>query len=712
MSRTRIHIDIGGTFTDCLVMREGQRTWAKSPTTPFDLSVGFGAAVADCATALGLTVPALLQETGEIRYATTLAVNRLIERKGPRLALLATAGVEDAVLVGMGAQWADGLTERDRRNLPGAQKPCPLVDRQMVAGVHERVDSTGRIVLPLDEERLRHKIRWLAAQGAQAFVVSLLWSFLNPTHEQRVREVIRQELPDTVLGAVPVILSSEVLPKRGEYPRTMAAVVNTYLQHDMQDELAQLTAGLRAAGCDRPLLLVHNTGGLGEAHRTTALATWGGGPVAGLMGCVWLGRLYGYENVVAADMGGTTFDVGIIVGGQVRFSEFRPVIDRWLVGTSMLEVSSIGAGGGSIARLHPTLGRLEVGPESAGALPGPAAYDLGGTEPTVTDADLVLGYLNAESFHGGRRRLNRERAARTLRERIARPLGISTEEAAARIRQVVDAHMGNIIRKETVLRGHDPRQFILCAYGGAGPTHCAHFAAHTDVERIIIPTLAPVLAAAGSATMDPASIHEHSQPILLLQPGAEEPAPGYERFNAVVAELIRQAEADLAAQGLDPARAVLTLQLDMKFGGQFHVKRIVSPRLQLLEPGDLMAIYEAFVHAYSLTYSPFSLFPEGGVMVEHFVVRAAIPEVPPDLPRFSRRGHSPARALGGRRDVWWPEAQAFVSTPVYDGARLECGNRVDGPAVVEYDHTTCVVPPGLLLTVDEFLNGVMTRADE
>lgn len=253
----------------------------------------------------------------------------------------------------------------------------------------------------------------------------------------------------------------------------MTAVINAYLQQSMQDTLVSAADRLRQHGYRGPLLVVQNNGGAAEVWRTTPVATYNGGPVAGLMGSVRLSQLYGGGQVIATDMGGTTFDAGVIADGHLLPYEFRPVIDRRLVGASMIEVRSIGAGGGSIARLNADQGnRLVVGPASAGAMPGPAAYDLGGTDPTVTDADLVLGYLNPDFFAGGRRRLNRERAARVIQERIARPLGIDVIEAAARIRRTVDDLAGHTLLQETVQRGHDPREFTLFAYGGAGQTHC------------------------------------------------------------------------------------------------------------------------------------------------------------------------------------------------------------------------------------------------
>ncbi|MFH1028278.1 MAG: hydantoinase/oxoprolinase family protein, partial [Pseudomonadota bacterium] len=402
-SKSQIDVDIGGTFTDAFITWKDVTVAAKTPTTEYNLSVGFMRAVKEAAKNLEIELTELLNHTDIIRYSTTIAMNKLLERKGPRLGLITTRGFEDTVIVGKGAQWADGLPVRERRNVARARRPDPLIPRYMTVGVRERIDSQGRVVCPLNENEVIEKISYLVDRGARGLVVSLLWSYLNPAHEIRIREIFRDLYPDCYLGSMPMVLSSEVLPQRFEYTRTLTTILNAYLHQAMWEELMGMSDELRAHGYKRSIMLVHNSGGMAEIFKTSAVQTYNGGPVAGLLGAAYLGRQMAISDLIVADMGGTSFDISLVEKGRPRTNLSQPLIDRWQVGISMLETKSIGAGGGSIAWIDETAGRrVEVGPQSAGAMPGPAAYDLGGREPTVTDADLVLGYINPDYYHGGR----------------------------------------------------------------------------------------------------------------------------------------------------------------------------------------------------------------------------------------------------------------------------------------------------------------------
>ena len=298
-----IDIDIGGTFTDALVSWRERTVAVKTPTTGYNLAVGFMRALRESAEELGTDIKSLLAETEMIRYSTTVAMNKLLERKDPRLGLLTTRGFEDTILVGKGAQWADGLPVRERRNVARAVRPLPLIPRDMIEGVIERVDSKGAIVAPLDEENVRHKVLNLVDRGAHGLVVSLLWSYLNPVHERRIRDIVRELFPDCYLGSMPVFLSSEVLPKRFEYTRTMTTILNAYLHQTLWEETLGMSEEVRAEGYRRSLYLVHNGGGMATAFKTSAVQTYNGGPVAGCLGASFLAGQMGFETVVVADMG-------------------------------------------------------------------------------------------------------------------------------------------------------------------------------------------------------------------------------------------------------------------------------------------------------------------------------------------------------------------------------------------------------------------------
>jgi len=353
-----IDIDVGGTFTDCLIVSGKRMARAKSPTTGYNLSVGFRRAVEDAASQLDVSLSDLLQKTSVIRYSTTLAMNTLIQRTGPKLGLITTAGQEHMLLIGRSRAWADGLHPRERRYMYLAEKPEPLISSDMTVGVRERIDCFGNVAIALQKEEVRHKVQSLVDKGARGFVVSLLWSFINPVHEQLVREVIQEEYPDRYLGNMPILLSSEVQPKWHEYPRTNVVILSAYLHTEMTGQLSALGEELRDYGYKKPLSIINNVGGVAKLSRTRAVDTFGAGPIAGLLGASWISKLYGFPNVLVTDMGGTSFDYGVLLDGSCRFYQDWPVIDRWATETSMVEVNTIGAGGGSIAWLWATSWRL------------------------------------------------------------------------------------------------------------------------------------------------------------------------------------------------------------------------------------------------------------------------------------------------------------------------------------------------------------------
>ena len=701
-----IDIDVGGTFTD-MVLNYGDKTIIrKVPTTPYDLSVCFSNVIDDGAQALGMRMDTLLPAIDMIRYSTTIALNRLLERKGPRLGLIATEGHEDTTLLGRGAQWIDGTRVQERRNLSIQHKPEPLIPRELIVGVKERVDSSGAIIRPLDENDVRNKIRYLVNKGARAFVVSLLWGFLNPIHEKKVKEIIRSEFQEFHIGYMPVVLAGQVVGKLGEYERTMAAILDAYLQRSMQIELSTCWDKLRDRGYKRSLSMIQSSGGIAEVFKTTASRTFNSGPVSGLMGAHHVAKSLGFHNVVMADVGGTSFDVGLVVKDSVRSYDFRPVIDRWMVGITMIKTLSIGAGGGSIAWLNKLLhNQLQVGPRSAGSLPGPVCFNRGGTEPTVTDADVVLGYINPQFYYGGKMNLNREKSIQSLRDRIAKPLGISVEEAAATIRKIVDGNMSSAIMKEVHLRGYSPEEFILFVAGGAGATHVEGF--RSDIPKAIIFPFSPVFCAYGSSTMDIMHVYEHSRRLTMSEPVSRTLMQNYDVFNKTVELLIENAKRDLAGEGLNPDDAHFILELDMLYGGQFHVKRALSPRLILQSEADVQAICDAFEKEFSEAFSPFVVNPEGGVFIDSFVLKAVVPTKKVSLPKMPLEGASPTKAAKGKRPVYWTDKNDFYSTETYSFEKLRPGNVIEGPAVVEGEYTTLVVPPGLMFSIDEHGLGIL-----
>lgn len=706
-----VGVDIGGTFTDFSAVDEGQVLSCKTPTTHYDLSVGFMRGIRDLARRRGQEIREFLASVEALRYSTTIGTNALIERTGPKLGLITTAGFEDTTRIGRSRSWADGLAVHEVGDLARIVKPPPLIPPDMIVGVRERIDCRGDVVCPLSREDVLERLQTLVDRGAMGFVVCLLWSFVNPVHERLVREIIEEEYPEDYLGAMPVVLSSEISPKSGEYTRTMTAVVNAYIHGVMSDALGRLGNELRDEGYRKPLILVHNTGGSKKVSRTRAVLTHNAGPVAGMYGSIELGRLIGQDDVIFTDMGGTSFDIGVVAGGELTAHDFIPVIDRWRTNIPAIEVKSIGAGGGSIAWVNELMqNALEVGPQSAGSMPGPACYDQGGAEPTVTDADLVLGFLNPDNYLGGAIPLDPELARAAIEEKIARPLGLPVLEAASRIRRLVDAHMGQEVFNEVVLKGHDPRRFVLFACGGAGPTHACGVAPYIGARAVVVPAMASVFGAFGAARMEIRQVWDTSRTLKLFRWDRQAYLDDLGAFNGVVEELRDLALRDLRLEGFPPERVCLRLALDMRYGSQYHLTRVEAPRLDLRGAEDLKELCDLFTRRYSEIYSPEAAFPMGGINVECFYLTASVADGRAEIRGGPAGGPEPDRAARlGERPAWLDSARGLVDTPVYAFERLAPGNVIAGPALIEALDTTYVVESSWVYKMDPFRNGILER---
>jgi N-methylhydantoinase A/acetophenone carboxylase len=707
-----INIDIGGTFTDFYCIQDqGQTLITKTPTTHYDLSVGFIRGVQELARLYRLELKEFLGRTEAVRYCTTLGTNALIERTGPKLGLITTAGFEDTIYLGRARSWADGLSSQENKDLGRIQKPLPLISPDMVVGVRERIDSFGQVICPLKPEEVLEKLQTLVDRGAMGFVVGLLWSFVNPAHERMIKEIIEEEYPEVYLGSMPVTLSCEVSPKSGEYTRFITAIVNAYIHGVMAEELNKLGNELRDGGYQRPLVLVHNTGGMKKASRTRAVLTHNAGPVAGLHGAATLGKVYGYQDIIFTDMGGTSFDIGVITGGRLRTYDFIPVIDRWRTNIPAIEVKSIGAGGGSIAWINELMGNaLQVGPQSAGSMPGPACYDQGGREPTVTDADLVLGYLNPDNYLGGKMLLDPDLSVQAIREKIAHPLGIEVVEAAVRIRHLVDAYMGQQVFNEVALKGHDPRDFVLLACGGAGPAHACGFAPYLNIKQVLVPLPSPVSGAYGASTVKIQQVWDKSRTMKIFQWATQSYSEDIEAFNSVVDGLKDLAIRDLRLEGFQEDQIQFRLELDMRYGMQYNLTKIVSPHLRVQSPQDFKDIGDHFTDQYSAMYSPEATFPMGGINVECFYLTAFVETPLPEIKPFELKGTEPLpKALKEPRRAFWAALGGFKETAVFAYEALAPGNKIAGPALIEARDTTFVIEPGWKFTLDLYFNGALER---
>jgi N-methylhydantoinase A len=691
----RISVDIGGTFTDCFLVWDDRQVEAKALTTHHNLSEGFLAALANAAEELGFTSEEVLSSVESVRYATTLGTNALIQRSGPKLGLITTLGYEETITLGRGLQYGDGLTDQEQADLPGADRPAPLIDPEHIVGVRERLDYSGRVLIPAEREDVRRAVQRLVERGVRGFVVVLMHAVANPVHEDLVEEVILEEYPGSYLGAFPVVCSHDVSLKKGEYARSMSAILDAYLHREMQHGLRSLERALRGRGYKRPMQIVHNSGGMAQLNRTHALQTIHAGPVAGLNAAEQVSGELGVSELITTDMGGTSFDIGLVTGGGIRFYEFDPIVDRWRVQIPMVSMVAIGAGGGSIAKYDQTHHGVVVGPESAGSEPGPACFDMGGRLPTVTDANLLLGYLDPDYYHGGRLTLNRRRAEQAYR-RIAEPLGMTPEEAAASVRRVIDNTMAQSIFKEVALKGYDPRKFTILAYGGNGATHACGFAEDLGVERVLVPRNSAIFSAVGAGNMDQLHIHERSVYLPLYDALTQSLYSDYDELNGIIDDLWERGVRDIVRQGYAPSDVQFRVELDMRYGDQLQLTSMVVPFARFGGGRQVLEMIKRYHTSYGERFGEGTQTPETGIKVNQVRVISyvSLPKVSFATNGASRNGHG-AKREPSMRSAWFDDGLA--ETPVYDLASVAQGEEISGNAIVESANTTFVVYPGWTL---------------
>ena len=463
------NVDTGGTHTDTVVIDEnGHVTEAKAPSTPDDFARGFFDSLKVAAEKKGLSLQDLLAKSELVSHGTTVGTNAIIEGEGTNAALVTTRGAEDVIFIMRAATGrSKGLPVEDVLQFQESDKPDPIIPKERVYGINERIDCMGDVVVEFNEEQAREVTSQLAKQDVDAVAINFLWSFLNDDHERRMESIIREELDDDVF----VTRASDLIPKWGEYERTTAAAINAFVGPTSASYIQRIDDRLTENGYDGTLLVMQSGGGVVSAEDAVRepIRTIDSGPVGGMIGCRFLAEQLGHRNVIAGDIGGTSFDIGLLIDGE-PLTKPTNVINQYEYMMRTIDTESIGSGGGSIAFVDNDGDRLRVGPRSAGATPGPACYGQGGNEPTVTDADLVLGFLDGDDFLGGRMSLDLDRSVAVI-ESIADELGMDTIETASGIVEVMNAKMADMIRQRTVNEGYDPREFVLYAYGGAGPLH-------------------------------------------------------------------------------------------------------------------------------------------------------------------------------------------------------------------------------------------------
>lgn len=654
----------------------------KALTTPADLQRGVMDGLANAAEGFSLDVAKLLAGAERMVHATTQSSNAVFAFSGARTAVLTTRGFADTLVIMRATGRVAGLSVFERHHYRNTQKPRLLADERDIFAIPERVDATGRVVTPLDEDAVRTAVRDIRARGYKAAAVAYLFSHKNAAHEERTAAIVAEEAPELYVST-----SARIAPVLGEYERSATALFNAYVGPVIAGYLERLERTLVDAGLKQKLLIVQANGGIATASQVVPIFTIESGPAAGVVGAAHLAHELGHDNVIATDVGGTTFKVAIVQGGQWSYSK-ETVLNQYQLRLPMIDVASIGAGGGSIAWLDGA--RLRVGPQSASSDPGPACYGLGGREPTVTDADVVLGYISPERFLGGRMALRPDLATEAIKARLGDALfGGDAIAAAAGIRQVIDSQMADLIRKTTLERGFDTRDFVMMAYGGSGPAHAASYGAEVGIREIIVPYFATVHSAYGAALSDIRFSLAYSDPLTL-------PVPP-ERLESIYATMEERGEAMLADADVRTDRRRFERWVEARYRRQVHVVRIPVPAR--FDAAGVEALGKAYHREYERLFGPGSGLTDAGIECVNYGVDA-IGVV--DKPIAERVATGAAPVPRTRRDTWCMRRRAMVDTAIHDGPSLPAESIIDGPAVIEHPGTNIVVLDGQRARIDAF----------
>lgn len=687
----RVGTDIGGTFTDVTLLdAQGRMHLSKVLTTHHDPAVAVLAGLQQLVASADID----LRQVSSLIHGTTLVINALIERRGATTALLCTDGFRHVLDIANENRFDiyDLLIER----------PEPLVPPFRRYALPERIYSDGSVIMPLDPQAVRAVIPALRQQGVQALAVSLLHSYKNPQHEQMVADIVRQEAPDLYLT-----LSSQLVPEIREYPRTSTTVANVYVRPVIERYLRSLEGNLRELGFTGQFLIMLSNGGTCTVETACQYPIYilESGPAAGALAAVHYGQQTAFDTLLSFDMGGTTAKSCLIDGGKPMTTTDYEVarMYRFKKGSGLpikvpvIEMIEIGAGGGSLAHID-TLGLLKVGPDSAESDPGPVCYDRGGTAPTVTDADLVLGYLDAGFFLGGKMPLDAEAAYRAITDRIAKPLGLEPIEAAWGIHQVVNENMASAARVHAIERGKDARRYSLFAFGGAGPVHACHVARILDMSHVICPMGAGVASAFGMLCAPLAFDFVRSYYATLE-------TIDWAHANALLESMEAEGRQLLQVAGVEPPALHVARRCEMRYAGQTHEIAVALPEGSLgpERHGQLLAAFEAAYHAL------YTEVQEGRtieILNWRLTVTGPVPQVQLQRPSPLATASQPK----GERQVYFP-AGGFRLTPVYDRYALPSETRLEGPAIVEERECTVVVAPGFTAEVDRFANLILKRGE-
>jgi len=695
-----IGIDAGGTMTDTiLVDQHGHFKIGKSATTPRDEAEGFIASAADAAEAWGISLDELFSGVNVVLYSGTGMLNTLLSRTGRRLGLITTKGLEDMILMGRGLQaWAD-YSYADRLHAVTHHHPDALVPRRRTHGVTERTDQFGDVIIPLYEHEVVKAAQALIRDKVDAICIMTIFSHVNPAHEKRIAEICREEIAKAG-GDIMVYTSHEVRPVIREQSRLNSVLIEAYATSRGRRQLKGIEDASKKYGFKYGVQTLLSFGGLTSINHPRLHETMISGPIGGILGAAYVGKLIGNDSLICSDMGGTSFDMGVITRGQTRI-ENEPLMDRFKLNVPTLHLDTIGAGAGMILKVDPLTRKVSLGPESAGSDPGPICFDRGGTEPTIADCDAILGRINPDYFLGGKVKLKVEKARKAFKEKCADVLGVGVEEAAEGMINMLEADANNALRRVISGQGIHPSEFTLFSYGGSGPLHLAGCSRGIGFRDIITFQFAAAFSAFGCTTADYMRRHSVSTQIDISARADDAALAAFgARVSTVWSDLGQAAVEEMIVDGHAREKITTVAFLMMRYTGQLEDVEVIAPIAAVRSADDMRRVIAEFETVYAKVNHRVSRYGEAGFTITELGLSATAAKVKPVLVKRPMGKSDPASAHKGVREAYiggrWHKAN------LYEMDLLQPGHEVKGPAIIEHPATTLVVHPQDRVTIDEW----------
>jgi len=681
-------IDAGGTLTDTIVVAEdGQFVVGKAQSTPEDESIGFINSLDDAMQYWGLTKEEAVPQLASGIYSGTGMLNRLLERKGQRLGLIVTAGFEDYLRLERGRQTYLGYSYSDRLHVVTHVHNEPLVPRDRIFGVKGRIDLFGKEQIPLYDEDVREAVKKLADMDVQGICINLLHSYVNPEHEQRIKTIAQQVLEENS-KQIPLFLSSELYPVQQDFARLNTVLIEAYAAEPSRGQLERISYRMRSLGATHELRVMASHGGTISTQAKELARTLISGPIGGVVGSQYLAEQLGFENIVCTDIGGTSFDVGLITGGKFSIKT-QPDMGRFMLKLPLIEIDSVGAGTGSFVRLNPASKRIEIGPDSAGYRIGVSNPESGLTTPTITDCDLVLGYLNPDNFLGGDVKLDKGSAYQAIKEQIADPLGLNVHDAAEGVVTLFQAQLRNELNSRVLGKGYSPENYRVIAYGGGGPVHAAGYCEGLNFDDVLVPAWAAGFSAYGCACAD---YEYRSDKTIQAQIGTGEQFTQFANtVNLAWKELKNHVASEFAKSGVGESDIKFNHLLRVQYVGQLNDVEIELPFEEITKNEDIQTIIERFEEAYTKMYSLSARSPELGYLATTAIITGVAESEKPKLPEEPLGSENPQQT-SGKRPVYYKKQ--WIEADIYEMEKLQPGNVIKGFSIVESPNTTVVIPTG------------------